>query len=402
MELFFELHDNEGVCHNEFQSKFTVKTSLDQLKEKIRSKFHIDSEDQHLLSVNGKKINGLGSSTLLEIGLKNGDKIFVKHSMVANWGEFKANFELAEKALQSKQMSMIEEAVDQALDHLKPLVKAKFLVVYPSFCGAYRRFKTEFSRFMDQEFKYIEFAAHDYFSKFFNDNLECPIVNIKCEKKELAGIQGGLICNVTKSGVLVGKYHVKEHMGLANYQNADLRKLCVYKLLELIQIGPKVHFLPNTHYSCFGLYIATEDVSGFRRGNAEGVDVSDVLRAQHDLLRRVLFLKDVHSENYGVDGNGKLSIVDFKVDDHTSTAKVNKYLEGYKSWKGSKELRIRVGKDCFASWNLSNMLSQADAGIAKQKEFFNKHSISYKPSRNYDEYLIQVKNNVTALTMLFE
>ncbi|KAE9555627.1 hypothetical protein FO519_001205 [Halicephalobus sp. NKZ332] len=325
MELFFELHDNEGICHNKFQSKFSAQATLDQLQEKIHSNFNIHQERQHLFSVDGKKIKGLSSSTLLEIGLKNFDKIVVKHSMVANWKVFKTNFELAQKVLQLKQINGIDEPVDQALDQLRPLVRAKFFVAYPTFDDIHQQFKAEFSRYIDQNFKYIELAAYDYFSKFFNDNPECPVVKIICEKKELAGIQGGLICNVTKSGVLIGKYHVKEHIGLANYQNADLRELFVYRLLELIQ-----------------------------------------------------------------------------VDDHTSSTKVNKYLEGYKSWKGTKELRIRVGKDCFASWNLSSMLSQADAGIAKQKELFKKKSITYKPSKNYDEYLERVKKNVTTLAMLFE
>lgn len=48
-------------------------------------------------------------------------------------------------------------------------------------------------------------------------------------------------------------------MGLSSCQNADLRELFVYRLLELIKVGPLVHFIPNTHYSCFGLYIATKD-----------------------------------------------------------------------------------------------------------------------------------------------
>lgn len=48
------------------------------------------------------------------------------------------------------------------------------------------------------------------------------------------------------------------------------------------------------------------------------------------------------------------------------------------------------------------MFDQADARIANQKEFFKKQSISYKPSQNFDEYLINVNNNVKALILLFE
>ena len=62
---------------------------------------------------------------------------------------------------------------------------------------------------------------------------------------------------------LLGTYYVKEHMDLANRQNADLRELFVYKLFELIRVGPKVHFIPNIHSSCFRLYIGTEEGISF-------------------------------------------------------------------------------------------------------------------------------------------
>lgn len=37
---------------------------------------------------------------------------------------------------------------------------------------------------------------------------------------------------------------------------------------------------------------------------------------------------------------------------------------------------------------------------AKQQEL--KNAISYRPNRNYDKYLIQIKDNVIALAILFE
>jgi hypothetical protein len=42
----------------------------------IHSTFQIEPRFQHLF-VDGKPINGLGSSMLVEMGLKNGDKIVV-------------------------------------------------------------------------------------------------------------------------------------------------------------------------------------------------------------------------------------------------------------------------------------------------------------------------------------
>lgn len=62
----------------------------------------------------------------------------------------------------------------------------------------------------------------------------------------------------------------------------------------------------------FSFFIAYSTlVLGFRQANS--TDISNVLYAQRDLLRRVLFLKDVHSKNYGVDHDGMLTIVDFHV-----------------------------------------------------------------------------------------
>lgn len=48
------------------------------------------------------------------------------------------------------------------------------------------------------------------------------------------------------------------------------------------------------------------------------------------------------------------------------------------------------------------MFDEANAAIAKQKELFKKHSISYKPTRNFDEYFVQIKNNLNALALLFK
>ena len=50
---------------------------MDQLEEKIHSKFQIDSEDQYLFSVDGNEIDGPSSSSLVQLGLKNLDKIIV-------------------------------------------------------------------------------------------------------------------------------------------------------------------------------------------------------------------------------------------------------------------------------------------------------------------------------------
>lgn len=61
----------------------------------------------------------------------------------------------------------------------------------------------------------------------------------------------------------VKRYHVKiySRVSTRTWGNADvdLREIFVYKLLEEINIGPIVHFIPNIHNTKFGLCIATEE-----------------------------------------------------------------------------------------------------------------------------------------------
>lgn len=71
------------------------------------------------------------------------------------------------------------------------------------------------------------------------------------------------MCYVKKGSHNVGTFHVKRHFCMGSRESIrtqfDLREALVYKLLEIIGLGPEVHFLPNQHQSAFGVYIATKD-----------------------------------------------------------------------------------------------------------------------------------------------
>lgn len=94
---------------------------------------------------------------------------------------------------------------------------------------------------------------------------------------------------MSRNGNALGKYYVKVHIGLAVYpynQNADLREVFAYKLLELIKLGPKVHFVPNVHYSALGLYIATEE------GNFHKCS-HDFIRCVSDMQRKIIYFLEI-------------------------------------------------------------------------------------------------------------
>ena len=75
------------------------------------------------------------------------------------------------------------------------------------------------------------------------------------------GIQIGLVC-VTKNK----KYYVKTHQYGATRTNSnsiklpDAKELFVYVLLELLNLGPVVHFYWPRNLSKKSLYIATEEI----------------------------------------------------------------------------------------------------------------------------------------------
>lgn len=75
------------------------------------------------------------------------------------------------------------------------------------------------------------------------------------------------MCKVNHNGEMLAKFHVKcfwhQNYGTCSHTSehtkVDLRELFAYKLLEIIKVGPPVHFVRNVHKSTYGMYIATQD-----------------------------------------------------------------------------------------------------------------------------------------------
>lgn len=76
------------------------------------------------------------------------------------------------------------------------------------------------------------------------------------------------MCEVNHNDNMLAKFHVKCQYGTNSYHSSehskvDLRELFAYKLLEIIKVGPVVHFVRNVHRSTYGVYIATQDGISF-------------------------------------------------------------------------------------------------------------------------------------------
>uniref|UniRef100_A0A1I7TJ17 Protein kinase domain-containing protein n=1 Tax=Caenorhabditis tropicalis TaxID=1561998 RepID=A0A1I7TJ17_9PELO len=191
----------------------------------------------------------------------------------------------------------------------------------------------------------FSFSQEVTYYKYFDDNCEYPTRVVDCQKKPRGGIQGGFIAKVSRDGINLENYSVKVHIGSTYYlydHNADLRELFVYKLLELIELRPKVLFVPSMYYSSFQ-YIATKEVNGFRQ--ADVVEMTGEQMAQRQLICRILVLKDLHEANYSIDSKRKLCIIGFK--DGKDYGRAEKY------WTGRCKIkREQVGRQCFELWQL--------------------------------------------------
>ena len=80
----------------------------------------------------------------------------------------------------------------------------------------------------------------------------------------MSGIQTGFIC-VVDNGTHSDRYFIKTHQHgptnetLKSVKRPDTKELFVYKLLNLIGIGPEAHFIIPSHGSKMTIYIATKD-----------------------------------------------------------------------------------------------------------------------------------------------
>ncbi|KAI6199605.1 hypothetical protein M3Y96_00644800 [Aphelenchoides besseyi] len=258
---------------------------------------------------------------------------------------------------------------------------------------------TEFNYYMDLTGKYADKKRDDKAKE--NINYAFKQLTILKNSKSDSGTQGGLICSVKRSEEILGNYYLKSHLGLSSktpsgHQAVDLRELLIYKLLQLLGIGPVVHFLPNVHMSCFGLYIATEEVPGFRK--AGDVRMPTYESYKLDILCGIFYLIDLRSNktNYGLSENDKLCIVDLQIGNHARSIK-----SSLRSYLTSND-RIEFYKTCMRDWRLPDAVNNADEQISLQKQLLKERSISAKATKNYDDYRQKISDNIQLVSEILQ
>eukprot|EP00128_Syssomonas_multiformis_P018239 Colp12_sorted_trinity150504_noHs@30848 len=213
------------------------------------------------------------------------------------------------------------------------------------------------------------------------------------------GVQTGTICWVRNRDT-VTKYYVKTHQhgptrsGGISQEPADAKELFIYRLLNLMGIGPEVHFVQTLHTSKKVVYIATKDVGTEEAGLVLLSDIMDTAvdsvkttaLLQLDLVSRLLCLRDcaTNSSNCGLVG-AKPVIVDFRILTQPFGYTKPKIVDGYMQGNGefsylgcmgvatstSKQVKRDVALLSLAEWNLTvnipKALAEVEAFVTENK-----------------------------------
>ncbi|CAI4232145.1 unnamed protein product [Auanema sp. JU1783] len=181
-----------------------------------------------------------------------------------------------------------------------------------------------------------------------------------------------------KASQLIKKLAQQHYSG-----NHDLRKLFMYKLLEILGLGPKVHFYRNSGQH-FGFYTASERVPDYEpiRFRSDATTKISPLYYPVRLLCCCFYLRDLLNDdrNSGVDSDGRLKIVHFGMRSHTHATE--RQAVNYCSYKGKKSRN-----------------DMADKAIENEKNLFQRYSITFEENRDYDQYLTKIKKNVQYITV---
>ncbi|CAI4222051.1 unnamed protein product [Auanema sp. JU1783] len=413
MQLLLSLTDHEDIEHKKVEIELDEDSTLRQLKQEISSKLHIDPVNQNIFFHDGREICGIDfDSTLQQIGFRHLDKLIVKHSDVSWWPEYKEYVEIAMKG-GPRRMQTCKEAVRLHAD----LMDNGFFYAYSRFNTYRMENHYKVASWTDDDTKLMREATLSHFRAIHfkrgaNDELDF-VCRFEPRPGELGGSRKNTLAYVRLHGEQdETKYNVKcHHFGSssssAKGQSPDIKEFYCYKLLELLNVGPQVHFiLPNILTgSRTSMYIATRWCDDFVPiTSIKKEDVSVESLAQILLLGTFLFMDDLHSDNCGQwKGTKNAAIVDFMPRAYTTFTNVKKALlnnDASVYWdefhidaleKCNEESRLEMARASLMKWDLLSKIDLANELITPEKDRMKRQDIGFKgfnsPTEELDLYI---------------
>ncbi|CAI4220902.1 unnamed protein product [Auanema sp. JU1783] len=315
--------------------------------------------------------------------IKEFEELTVKHSSLPEWEVFL----LASDIPKNRPHTAKKKQVLEASHVLQRLFTEGFFSSYAGFAIRRIKFIQEFSEYIDDYDEFIRIAVERYFSALFEKNPANPILSFNYSEKSIVGIQAGFICNVSCGGTLQ-RFYVKGHSAMSSHQNVDMREIFMYLLLAQIGVGPSVHIIPNIHTSVIGVNIATLEVVNFKPSHTTKLTLKAELML--DMIKRLFNVSDLHCDNYGLDINGNLSIVDFRISGSSFDPKNRNVWRNYKQ----QPEKLKIIREILKGWNLSKAIHDADDLFNDTKEFLKNRNISCMASQRYARYFDSINQNV--------
>eukprot|EP00158_Paraphelidium_tribonemae_P001292 Partr_v1_DN24211_c1_g1_i1_m36608 putative NA len=271
-----------------------------------------------------------------------------------------------------------------ALDYAKLLIENRFV---RGLSGKdqklFRTYLANIAQYVDGNAEAIQTAARDFFyMQHCKAGLDTEHFKIEFLKK-ISGVQTGSICDVF-NGTASTRYFLKTHQHCPTPENIkslhppDTKELFIYKLLEFIGIGPKVHFIIPVHGTKRTVYIATEDAGLIllSRLSTETANTAALLKI--DLISRILCLDDcsTNTSNCGQVGDQPM-IVDFRIESRQGYFKADileRIMGGNSEYnflnlmrdavESTNEVKLQFAKEALDEWDLPDRMNQAESKTA--------------------------------------
>uniref|UniRef100_A0A8R1DZW1 Ubiquitin-like domain-containing protein n=1 Tax=Caenorhabditis japonica TaxID=281687 RepID=A0A8R1DZW1_CAEJA len=405
MELLFELRDHEDALHDEFKYKFNNQATLDELQEKIASKWKIRSDDQKLFIKDGQKLCAFGEDILQSLGVDHRCLVIAKHSLLSTWSAILDR----ESAFQQTHDQGLKKSIHEDAKRLiEDLAQARFFSTYPSL--GTRRFAIEkkFLTFFDRKVEQIKNSCRIHFKKLYGEHAK-----ITFESRE-DGSRAGCVC-ILDDGSTISRFYVKTHHGAGDRSSnsrydIDLKELFVYTFLYKLKMGAEIHFINSEIFSRCIIYIASSEITGFNTLEFLEMNHPQALKEytkfvnQVLLVYSVLMLGDHHTANIGFDCGFNPFIVDFFIIGKPMTS-VKDLHEGVRMAKilntmlGTFDERLKISIDYLKDSQFSVVFESAiNSFLQNQKPVFDSVRFVFdKPQKTDDleEYFANVRKNIS-------
>ncbi|CAI5446675.1 unnamed protein product [Caenorhabditis angaria] len=356
-------------------TRFT-NTTLKLLEEQISSKLNIKRVYMDLFFADGRKIFGFDvNGKIVQIGLKNMDKVIVKHTSTRNWSIFLQRYETLKSLRTSDEQ---DEMARSLLEMIYILEKGGFFNCYLELRIDRNRICADIREYLGGFRNTVKMAARYFFFDLKIDRQNPAVFDISFNEPR---------CTVTDYD---GKttYHIK-----ASYERPpNLREVFVYSLLQLIDVGPEsyvIYPLPATPFRT--IFIALKSIANFERLTLKS-------RIEIHVLCSIFCITDV--ENCGQIDERPI-VNDFAVPFRESYKRENIFqliCEGTPANAVENEElrtivdeccsedRIKIARAALNRWNLVDVIERAKVRTNTVKEDMEVRGIRIEESEEFEKY----------------